>query len=184
MSPSVPSSTSAPILCRLLAMCAHVAANLPYKRGDEVCYVLHSINSLISRRGDAVQTALKLALDNAAAGHPKQQVSLLSCLALCGAFGLQLGQSSSRAACCPSGRLRAPRYGLHVRWVGPQLPVCCVAEFCCLKARLPVSAASQPHSCAPGRAPCRGRPLFCCSTWFTASAIPELSMLRPSQLRD
>ena len=70
-----PSSKSAPLLCRLLAMCTHVAANLPYKRGDEVCYVLHTVNSLISRRGDAVQTALKLALDDAAAGHPRQQVS-------------------------------------------------------------------------------------------------------------
>ena len=80
---SLPSSELAPLSCRLLAMCAHVAANLPYKRGDEVCYVLHTVNSLISRRGDAVQTALKLAVDDAAAGHPREQVSLLSCLALC-----------------------------------------------------------------------------------------------------
>ena len=100
---AAPSSKSAALLCRLLAMCTHVAANLPYKRGDEVCYVLHTVNSLISRRGDAVQTALKLALDDAAAGHFRQQVSLLSCLALCGEWKRELGRSSSRPACCPSG---------------------------------------------------------------------------------
>ncbi len=111
-------------------MCAHVAANLPYKRGDEVCYVLHNVNSLISRRGDAVQTALKLALDDAAVGHPGQQVSL-SCQALCGEHGLELGHSSNRSACCPSGRLKAPRYGLQVRWAGPQLAPRAAATLLC-----------------------------------------------------
>ena len=74
--------------------------------------------------------------------------------------------------------------GQGLSWHPEQPPGCCVADFCRLKALLPVSAASQPHNCAHSKARCRGRALFCCSTWSTeASAIQKLSKLRTFQLR-
>ena len=50
--------------CRLLALCAHLAAGLPYRRADEAHTVVYHVNVLVSRRGEDVRSALKLSLDD------------------------------------------------------------------------------------------------------------------------
>ena len=65
---------------RLLAMCAHLAAQLPYRRGDEPLLLVHHVNAAVSRRGEDVLSSLKASL---AAQQPRdsggqtQQVSIL-----------------------------------------------------------------------------------------------------------
>ncbi len=48
--------------CRLLALCAHLAAGLPYRRADEPHTIVFHINLLVSRRGEDVLAALKASL--------------------------------------------------------------------------------------------------------------------------
>ena len=48
---------------RQLAFAAHIAACLPYRRGDEPCSLLHAINALLLRRGEDVRLAMKEALE-------------------------------------------------------------------------------------------------------------------------
>ena len=50
--------------CRLLALCAHLAAGLPYRRADEAYTVVYHVNMLVSRRGEDVRSTLKLSLDD------------------------------------------------------------------------------------------------------------------------
>ena len=50
--------------CRLLALCAHLAAGLPYRRADEAHTVVYHVNVLVSRRGEDVRSTLKLSLDD------------------------------------------------------------------------------------------------------------------------
>ena len=52
------------LCCRLLALCAHLAAGLPYCRADEAHTVVYHVNVLVSRRGEDVRSALKLSLDD------------------------------------------------------------------------------------------------------------------------
>ena len=49
-------------MCRLLVLCAHLAAGLPYRRADEPLTALFHINVLVSRRGEDVLAALKASL--------------------------------------------------------------------------------------------------------------------------
>jgi len=49
-------------VCRLLVLCAHLAAGLPYRRADEPHTVVFHINTLVSRRGEDVLSALKASL--------------------------------------------------------------------------------------------------------------------------
>lgn len=65
---------------RLLALCAHVAATLPYKRADEPLVVVYHVNLVVSRRGEDVLSALKtsLAIGGAAAAQVRSSLSLLS----------------------------------------------------------------------------------------------------------
>ena len=49
-------------VCRLLVLCAHLAAGLPYRRADEPHTVVFHINVLVSRRGEDVLYALKASL--------------------------------------------------------------------------------------------------------------------------
>jgi hypothetical protein len=46
----------------LLALCAHLAATLPYKRADEPLVAVYHINMVVSRRGEDVLSALKASL--------------------------------------------------------------------------------------------------------------------------
>lgn len=55
------------VICRLLALCAHLAAVLPYKRADEPLVVVHHINLVVSRRGEDVLSALKASLTDSSA---------------------------------------------------------------------------------------------------------------------
>lgn len=47
---------------RLVALCAHLAAVLPYKRADEPLVVVYNVNTIVSRRGEDVLSALKASL--------------------------------------------------------------------------------------------------------------------------
>jgi hypothetical protein len=64
------------VLCSLLSLCANLGASLPYRRGDEPLTVVHHANVLISRRGDDVLSALKVAVaafeGTDQASHPAQ----------------------------------------------------------------------------------------------------------------
>ena len=48
--------------CRLLALCAHLAAGLPYRRADEPHTIVFHMNLLVSRRGEDILAALKASL--------------------------------------------------------------------------------------------------------------------------
>ncbi|CAL8470720.1 g10262 [Coccomyxa elongata] len=47
---------------RLVVLCAHLAAVLPYKRADEPLVVVYHVNTIVSRRGEDVLSALKASL--------------------------------------------------------------------------------------------------------------------------
>ena len=58
----------------MLALCAHTAAELPLKRGDEALTLLHHINATLSKRADDVLAALKAALASGQVGNPALMV--------------------------------------------------------------------------------------------------------------
>jgi cohesin loading factor subunit SCC2 len=54
-------------LCRLLLTCAQVVAALPFRKADEPLATVVHVNSIIAKRGDAVLSAFKAALQHTAA---------------------------------------------------------------------------------------------------------------------
>ena len=54
-------------LCRLLLTCAQVVAALPFRKADEPLATVVHANSIIAKRGDAVLSAFKAALQHTAA---------------------------------------------------------------------------------------------------------------------
>lgn len=63
---------SAPVDLALLRFCAAVAADLPYKRGDEPCSVVHQVNGIVARRGAGVLEDFKAALQSQVGGWGTQ----------------------------------------------------------------------------------------------------------------
>lgn len=53
--------------CRLLLTCAQVIAALPFRKADEPLATIVHMNSIIAKRGDAVLSAFKVALQHTAA---------------------------------------------------------------------------------------------------------------------
>ena len=54
-------------MCRLLLTCAQVVAALPFRKADEPLATIVHANSIIAKRGDAVLSAFKAALQHTAA---------------------------------------------------------------------------------------------------------------------
>jgi hypothetical protein len=50
---------------RLLALCAHLAATLPYRRADEPLTLLRGLDALLARRADDALSSLRASLQAA-----------------------------------------------------------------------------------------------------------------------
>ncbi|BDA45698.1 Nipped-B-like protein [Coccomyxa sp. Obi] len=71
---------------RLLALCAHLAAMLPYKRADEPLVVVYHVNTIVSRRGEDVLSALKASLAGSSSLNAQEgdvETQCRASLALC-----------------------------------------------------------------------------------------------------